>query len=56
MEKIKNLILAIKNHAGALSGIGVDHLAGNMTDTAAAINAVLEHKIKLCYRKLRGGI
>ena len=39
LEKIKNLIISIKNEADGLSGIGND-LAGNMTKTAAAINQI----------------
>jgi len=39
MEKIKNLIVIIKNEASKLSDIGND-LAGNMTETAAAVNEI----------------
>ncbi|GBU29508.1 methyl-accepting chemotaxis protein [Treponema sp. R8-4-B8] len=39
MEKIKKLIVIIKNEAATLSNIGND-LASNMTETAAAINEI----------------
>jgi methyl-accepting chemotaxis protein len=39
IDKIKNLVMAIKNQSSALSDIGSD-LAGNMTETAAAINEI----------------
>ncbi|MCL2066606.1 MAG: methyl-accepting chemotaxis protein [Treponema sp.] len=39
LEKIKNLVISIKNQAGMLSNIGVQ-LASNMTETAAAINEI----------------
>jgi methyl-accepting chemotaxis protein len=39
VDKIKKLILSIKNEAAALSGIGND-LASNMTGTAAAVNEI----------------
>jgi methyl-accepting chemotaxis protein len=39
LEKIKNLIIAIKNRTVSLSDIG-NELAGNMTETAAAINEI----------------
>jgi methyl-accepting chemotaxis protein len=39
LEKIKNLIILIKNEATSLSSIGND-LASNMTETAAAINQI----------------
>jgi len=39
LEKIKNLIIVIKNEATSLSNIGND-LASNMTETAAAINQI----------------
>jgi len=39
LEKIKNLIVVIKNEAGKLNNIGND-LASNMTETAAAINQI----------------
>jgi methyl-accepting chemotaxis protein len=39
IDKIKNLVMAIKNQSSALSDIGND-LAGNMTETAAAINEI----------------
>jgi methyl-accepting chemotaxis protein len=39
LEKIKNLILVIKNQAVVLFDIG-NELAGNMTETAAAINEI----------------
>jgi methyl-accepting chemotaxis protein len=39
LEKIKRLIVTIKDEAGTLSGIGGD-LASNMTETAAAINEI----------------
>ena len=39
LEKIKNLIIVIKNQAGMLSDTGHD-LAGNMAETAAAINEI----------------
>jgi methyl-accepting chemotaxis protein len=39
VDKIKSLIMAIKNQSSALSDIGND-LAGNMTETAAAINEI----------------
>jgi methyl-accepting chemotaxis protein len=39
LEKIKNLIVIIKNQSGALSDIG-NELASNMTETAAAINEI----------------
>ncbi|MDR2519043.1 MAG: methyl-accepting chemotaxis protein, partial [Spirochaetaceae bacterium] len=39
IEKIKNLVLAIKTEANSLSETGTD-LAANMTETAAAINQI----------------
>jgi methyl-accepting chemotaxis protein len=39
LEKIKNLVITIKNQAVSLSDIG-NELAGNMTETAAAINEI----------------
>jgi methyl-accepting chemotaxis protein len=39
LEKIRRLIITIKNHTGTLSAIGGD-LAANMTETAAAINEI----------------
>jgi methyl-accepting chemotaxis protein len=39
LEKIKLLIIAIKNQSAALFDIGAE-LAGNMTETAAAINEI----------------
>ncbi|MDR1505693.1 MAG: methyl-accepting chemotaxis protein, partial [Treponema sp.] len=39
LEKIKGLVLTIKNQSGALFDIG-NELAGNMTETAAAINQI----------------
>jgi len=39
LEKIKNLVLNIKNEAHVLSGIG-DNLAGNMNETASAVNEI----------------
>jgi len=39
LDKIKNLVLSIKNESVTLSGVGTD-LAGNMTETAAAINQI----------------
>jgi methyl-accepting chemotaxis protein len=39
VDRIKSLVMAIKNQSAALSGIGSD-LAGNMTETAAAINQI----------------
>jgi methyl-accepting chemotaxis protein len=39
IDKIKNLVMAIKNQSSTLSDIGND-LAGNMTETAAAINEI----------------
>ncbi|MDR1175620.1 MAG: methyl-accepting chemotaxis protein [Treponema sp.] len=39
LEKIKNLVLTIKNQSVALFDIG-NELAGNMTETAAAINQI----------------
>jgi len=39
LEKIKNLVLLIKNQAGVLSDIGND-LSSNMVETAAAINEI----------------
>jgi methyl-accepting chemotaxis protein len=39
LEKIKTLIITIKNQASNLSGIGTD-LSSNMTETAAAINEI----------------
>jgi methyl-accepting chemotaxis protein len=39
LEKIKNLILVIKNEATSLNNIG-NTLASNMTETAAAINQI----------------
>jgi methyl-accepting chemotaxis protein len=39
LEKIKNLIITIKNQSVSLSDIGTE-LAGNMTETAAAINEI----------------
>jgi len=39
IQKIKGLVLLIKNQAGVLSEIGTD-LSSNMTETAAAINQI----------------
>jgi methyl-accepting chemotaxis protein len=39
LEKIKNLVVTIKEQAAALSDIGSD-LAGNMSETATAINEI----------------
>ncbi|MDR1444103.1 MAG: methyl-accepting chemotaxis protein [Treponema sp.] len=39
LEKIKNLIITIKNQSSSLFHIG-NELAGNMTETAAAINEI----------------
>ena len=39
LEKIKNLIISIKNQATALSDIG-NNLSSNMTETAAAVNEI----------------
>jgi methyl-accepting chemotaxis protein len=39
LEKIKNLVLIIKNEAASLSSVGAT-LASNMTETAAAINQI----------------
>ena len=39
LEKIKRLVIAIKNQTVTLSDIG-NHLASNMTETAAAINEI----------------
>jgi methyl-accepting chemotaxis protein len=39
LGKIKNLVITIKTQAAALSGVG-NELAGNMTETAAAISAI----------------
>jgi methyl-accepting chemotaxis protein len=39
MEKIKNLVLTIKNQSAALFNIG-NELSSNMTETAAAINEI----------------
>jgi len=39
LEKIKGLVLLIKNQAGLLSQIGTD-LSSNMTETAAAVNEI----------------
>jgi methyl-accepting chemotaxis protein len=39
LDKVKNLVLTIKNQSAALSGIG-NKLAANMTETAAAINQI----------------
>jgi methyl-accepting chemotaxis protein len=39
LEKIKNMVLTIKNQAAALFDIG-NELASNMTETAAAINQI----------------
>jgi methyl-accepting chemotaxis protein len=39
LEKIRNLISSVKGQCAALSGIGSE-LAGNMTETAAAINEI----------------
>jgi methyl-accepting chemotaxis protein len=39
MEKIRKLIVVIKNNANTLEGIGTE-LASNMTETAAAINQI----------------
>jgi methyl-accepting chemotaxis protein len=39
VDKIKSLVMAIRNQSSVLSGIGGD-LAGNMTETAAAINEI----------------
>jgi methyl-accepting chemotaxis protein len=42
VDKIKGLIMAIRNQSSALSGIGSD-LAGNMTETAAAVNEITDN-------------
>jgi methyl-accepting chemotaxis protein len=39
IEKIKNLVLNVKKEAGALAELGND-LAGNMAETAAAVNQI----------------
>ena len=39
LEKIKNMVIAIKKEANVLSAIGTE-LANNMTETAAAINEI----------------
>jgi methyl-accepting chemotaxis protein len=39
LEKIKNLVITIKNQSVALFNIG-NELAGNMTETAAAVNEI----------------
>jgi len=39
LEKIKNMIVSIKGHAGVLSETG-NELASNMTETAAAMNEI----------------
>jgi methyl-accepting chemotaxis protein len=39
LEKIKNLVLSIKNEAGELTKVGAD-LSSNMTETAAAVNQI----------------
>jgi len=39
LEKIKNLVINVRKEADTLSGIGTD-LAGNMTETAAAVNEI----------------
>jgi methyl-accepting chemotaxis protein len=39
LEKIKNLVVNVKGEANILSGIGTD-LAGNMNETAAAVNEI----------------
>jgi methyl-accepting chemotaxis protein len=39
LEKIKNLVVTIKNEAGTLNDTG-NELAGNMTETAAAVNEI----------------
>jgi len=39
LEKIKNLIISVKNEAASLSDIGSD-LASNMNETAAAVNEI----------------
>ncbi|AEF83954.1 methyl-accepting chemotaxis protein [Treponema primitia ZAS-2] len=39
LDKIKNLVITIKNQTTALSSIGTD-LASNMTETAAAVNQI----------------
>jgi methyl-accepting chemotaxis protein len=39
LEKIKNLVVTIKNQSGSLSTIG-NELADNMTETAAAVNQI----------------
>jgi methyl-accepting chemotaxis protein len=39
LEKIKKLVISIKKSADLLSGIGTD-LAGNMNDTASAVNEI----------------
>ncbi|MCL2181029.1 MAG: methyl-accepting chemotaxis protein [Treponema sp.] len=39
LEKIKNLVLSIKRETEKLSGIGTE-LAGNMNETAAAVNEI----------------
>jgi len=39
LDKVRNLILAIKNQAEVLSNVGID-LSSNMNETAAAINQI----------------
>lgn len=39
LKKVRNLVVAIKDQAEVLSGVGVD-LASNMTETAAAVNQI----------------
>jgi methyl-accepting chemotaxis protein len=39
LDKIKRLVISIKKSSGVLSGIGND-LAGNMSETAAAVNEI----------------
>jgi methyl-accepting chemotaxis protein len=39
LEKIKNMIISVKEDAGELSNIGTE-LASNMTETAAAVNQI----------------
>ncbi|MCL1929188.1 MAG: methyl-accepting chemotaxis protein [Treponema sp.] len=51
LEKIKNLVLGIKNEAGMLSDIGND-LAGNMNETAAAVNEITTNIQNIKYRIL----
>jgi len=39
LDKIRNMVLSIKNESATLSGVGTD-LAGNMNETAAAVNQI----------------